>query len=149
MNLVQSLVKGASSDERKLNQVLDRREATLDKKAKLSTAEEVWSDAIEDGVVDEGEQNAIQNAMNDAGFGKMAKRFDGQSSISGEDLHKLSGKMDKTFNRSRQTIDDFEDADRLETNLLLNEIQFQYKAAADVLKTKHNTYKSVIDNLKA
>jgi hypothetical protein len=149
MNLVQSLKQGALSDESKLHKILDRREASMEQKAKLNQAEDVWSDAIEDGVIDADEQSAIRDAMNQAGLGKTARGIGGEGPISGHDLEKLSTKMDKQFSRARRSIGEHEDADRLDTNLLLNEIHFQYKAAADVLKMKHNTYKSVIDNLKA
>ena len=149
MNLIQSLKQGALSDEQKLHRILDRRENVLENKAKLSNAEESWNEAIEDGVVDTQEQNQLRKAFQDAGLGDLAKRLSGKTSIGGEDLDKLGSKVDRSLNKKLQTLDQAGNKDRLETNLLMNEIQLQYKTAADVLKTKHQTYKSVIDNLKA
>ena len=149
MNLIQSLKQGALSDEQKLHRILDRRENVLENKAKLSHAEESWNVAIEDGVVDTQEQNQLRKAFQNAGLGDLAKRLAGKAPMNGDALDKLGSKVDRGINKKRQNLDQAGDKDRLEGNLLMNEIQLQYKTAADVLKTKHQTYKSVIDNLKA
>jgi len=149
MNLIQSLARGARSDEQKLEKLLDRREAALAKKEKLHIAEEVWDAAIEDGIVDEQEQNAIRDAMRGAGLERLATRFGNRPSIAGTHLDKLSGDVEESLQKRGLEVEDFDAADRLRMNQLINDVQFKYKAAADVSKLKHATYKAVIDNLKA
>lgn len=145
MSYAKQLTNLAFATEQSLGKLVDEQVEENTKTRALDELEAAWDEARADGVVDEREAKGLRTLAEAAGIDDLARG----ETLSGAALEAAENELKKSLREARFENTRGSNARQLLLQLGMSEMKSLYESASAASRTEHQTYMTVIGNLKA